>query len=92
MVGGFQYRIIAAVEEDGHPCWELYRDCVNPFVFSSVLLASNRDREVLEKAIEHLNGNEPKKLDTEPLCDGEVTLVFKNGEPEGVRDDLWRST
>lgn len=55
----FTYRIVPAVTDSGEPIYRLYRDwAVNiafaGYVSGSKLLAQNKDRSVLERAIEHL--------------------------------------
>lgn len=56
---GVTYRIVRAVTESGEPTYKLYRDwAINiplaGLIGGSVLLAQNKDRSVLERAIDHL--------------------------------------
>jgi len=53
------YSIQPGVTDSGEPTWELYKEWAFP-PFSaggSAKLATNADRSVLEKAIEHLKGS-----------------------------------
>lgn len=55
----FTYRIVPSVTDSGEPIYELYRDWaiaipLAGLVGGSVLLAQNKDRSVLERAIDHL--------------------------------------
>src|SRR5690606_12064936 len=55
----FTYRIVPSVTDSGEPIYKLYRDWaiaipLAGLVGGSVLLAQNKDRSVLERAIDHL--------------------------------------
>lgn len=53
-----EYSISPAVKEDGTPSWNLWVIYPNPFIVSTPQkLASNTDKSILEKAIEHLKQN-----------------------------------
>lgn len=48
------YEIKPAVMTDGHPTWVLWRTTSSCFAVAVVKEATNPDRAVLERAIEHL--------------------------------------
>lgn len=48
------YEVLPSVAEDGTPTWSLWRTTFSPFAFARVKEATNTDRSVLERAVEHL--------------------------------------
>ena len=57
-----QYDITPSIDEAGNIGWTLWRySSMGIWGASRVMLASNRNRAVLEQAVAHLEGGAPKK-------------------------------